>query len=142
VIAYVRLIDGEIVPRRRLRLFATGKSLEPLEVGCFRPSFSPTDGLTAGEVGYVATGLKTVRDCHVGDTLTTEEGPAASPLPGYQPAKPMVFAGLYPAHEDFEVLRDALESSSSTTRRAPAESSLRWGRRAGSGRRMTSCRSG
>ncbi|MDP2675867.1 MAG: translation elongation factor 4 [Dehalococcoidia bacterium] len=110
VIAYVRLVDGEIVPRRRLRLFATARSLEPLEVGCFRPSFSPTDGLTAGEVGYVATGLKTVRDCHVGDTLTTEEGPAASPLPGYQPAKPMVFAGLYPANtEDFEVLRDAME---------------------------------
>src|SRR3990172_3524762 len=110
VIAYVRLVDGEIVPRRRLRLFATARSLEPLEVGCFRPSFSPTDGLTAGEVGYVATGLKTVRDCHVGDTLTTDEGPAASPLAGYQPAKPMVFAGLYPANtEDFDVLRDALE---------------------------------
>ncbi|MDO8611273.1 MAG: translation elongation factor 4 [Dehalococcoidia bacterium] len=110
VIAYVRLVDGEIKPRRRLRLLATARSLEPLEVGCFRPSFSPTDGLTAGEVGYVATGLKTVRDCHVGDTLTTDEGPAAASLPGYQPAKPMVFAGLYPANtEDFDVLRDALE---------------------------------
>src|SRR3989304_1235001 len=97
VIAYVRLVDGEIVPRRRLRLFATARSLEPLEVGCFRPSFSPTEGLTAGEGGYVATGLKAVRDCHVGDTLTTEESPAAAALPGYQPAKPMVFSGVYPA---------------------------------------------
>src|SRR3990172_7849720 len=110
VIAYVRLVDGEIVPRRRLRLFATGRSLEPLEVGCFRPSFSPTDGLTAGEVGHGGAGLKTVRDCHVGDTLTTDESPAAASLPGYQPAKPMVFAGLYPANtEDFDVLRDAME---------------------------------
>jgi GTP-binding protein LepA len=110
VIAYVRVEDGEVVPRRKLRLFATGRVLEPLEVGAFRPSFSATDGLTAGEVGYVATGLKTVRHCRVGDTLTAEDAPADSPLPGYQPAKPMVFAGLYPANsEEYEFLRDALE---------------------------------
>ena len=110
VIAYVRVVDGEIVPRRKLRLMATGRSLEPLEVGTFRPSFSPTNGLTAGEVGYVATGLKTVRDCRVGDTLTLDDTPAASPLSGYKPAKPMVFAGLYPANsEEYDLLRDALE---------------------------------
>ncbi|MCH6556404.1 MAG: elongation factor 4 [Chloroflexi bacterium] len=110
VIAYVRVVDGEVVPRGKLRLFATGRALEPLEVGAFRPAFSPTDGLTAGEVGYVATGLKTVRDCRVGDTLILDDDTAATSLPGYQPAKPMVFAGLYPANsEDYELLRDALE---------------------------------
>ena len=117
VIAYVRVVDGEITPRRKLRLLATGRSLEPLEVGAFRPSFSPTDGLVAGEVGYVATGLKTVRDCRVGDTLTADPStslragaPSVSPLPGYKPAKPMVFAGLYPSNsEDYDLLRDALE---------------------------------
>lgn len=110
VIAYVRVVDGGITPRRKLRLLATGRSLEPLEVGVFRPSFSPTGALAAGEVGYVASGLKTVRDCRVGDTLTADDAPAASSLPGYQPAKPMVFAGLYPANsEEYDLLRDALE---------------------------------
>ncbi len=110
VIAYVRVVDGEIVPRKRLRLMAAGRALEPLEVGTFRPSFSPTEGLTAGEVGYVATGLKTVRHCRVGDTLTSDEAPAASGLAGYKPAKPMVFAGLYPSNsEEYDLLRDALE---------------------------------
>ncbi len=117
VIAYVRVVDGEIVPQRKLRLMATGRSLEPLEVGTFRPSFSPSDGLATGEVGYVASGLKTVRDCRVGDTLTFD--PATSlragsrspePLTGYRPAKPMVFAGLYPVNsEEYDLLRDALE---------------------------------
>jgi len=89
---------------------ANRRVLEPLEVGVFRPSLTPTEGLSAGEVGYVATGLKTVRDCHVGDTITDEAAPASTPLPGYNPAKPMVFAGLYPSNtEDYELLRDALE---------------------------------
>ncbi|MCH8921425.1 MAG: GTP-binding protein, partial [Chloroflexi bacterium] len=87
VIAYVRVVDGEVVPRGKLRLFATGRALEPLEVGTFRPALSPTDGLTAGEVGYVATGLKTVRDCRVGDTLILDDAPAVTSLPGYKPAK-------------------------------------------------------
>jgi GTP-binding protein LepA len=110
VIAYVRVVDGEVTTRDRLKLMATGRSLEPLEVGTFRPGFSPTDSLVAGEVGYVATGLKSVRDCRVGDTLTSEASPAPTPLPGYKPAKPMVFAGLYPTNsEEYELLRDALE---------------------------------
>jgi GTP-binding protein LepA len=110
VIAYVRVVDGEVAPGWKLRLMATGRSLEPLEVGTFRPSFSPTEGLAAGEVGYVASGLKTVRDCRVGDTLTADDAPAASPLPGYRPAKSMVFAGLYPANsEEYDLLREALE---------------------------------
>ncbi len=110
VIAYVRVVDGELSPRRALRLISTQRALEPLEVGVFRPAFAPSDGLVTGEVGYVATGLKTVRDCRVGDTITHDDAPAAEPLPGYRPAKPMVFAGLYPANaEEFALLRDALE---------------------------------
>ena len=110
VIAYLRVVEGSLTPGRRLRLMATNCELEPLEVGVFRPAFSRTKGLSAGEVGYVATGLKTVRDCQVGDTLTCDDAPASEPLPGYRPAKPMVFAGLYPANaEEFALLRDALE---------------------------------
>jgi GTP-binding protein LepA len=110
VIAYVRVMDGELSPRRALRLMSNQRALEPLEVGVFRPAFAPTDGLSTGEVGYVATGLKTVRDCRVGDTITDDDTPATEPLPGYRPAKPMVFAGLYPANaEEFALLRDALE---------------------------------
>jgi GTP-binding protein LepA len=110
VLAYVRLVDGRITTRERLRLMGAGRSLEPLEVGVFSPLFVPAQSLEAGEVGYVATGLKTVRDCRVGDTLTLDAHPAPAPLPGYKPAKPMVFAGLYPANaDDYELLRDALE---------------------------------
>jgi GTP-binding protein LepA len=110
VIAYVRVVDGRVSGRERLRLMATHRTVEPLETGTFRPTFSPTDGLDSGEVGYVATGLKTVRDCRVGDTVTDEDRPAPSPLHGYKPAKSMVFAGLYPTDAaDYEVLRDALE---------------------------------
>ena len=89
---------------------ANQRSLEPIEVGVFKPAYLPTDGLSTGEVGYVATGLKTVRECRVGDTITDDARPASEPLPGYKPAKPMVFAGLYPANaEDYELLRDAME---------------------------------
>jgi GTP-binding protein LepA len=110
VVAYVGVVDGRLSARGKLRLMATGRTVEPLETGVFRPHLEPAGALTAGEVGYVATGLKTVRDCRVGDTITDDSAPASEPLPGYQPAKPMVFAGLYPANaEDYELLRDALE---------------------------------
>ncbi len=110
VLAYVAVVDGEIRAGQRLRLMWNGKVVEPLETGVFKPSLIASEGLTAGEVGYVATGLKTVRDCHVGDTITNEDSPAPAPLPGYRAAKPMVFAGLYPSNaEDYEMLRDALE---------------------------------
>ena len=110
VIAYVRVVDGRISGREPLRLMATHRTIEPLETGTFRPTFSPTDGLDTGEVGYIATGLKTVRDCRVGDTVTEEARPAPAPLPGYTAAKSMVFAGLYPSDAaDYEMLRDALE---------------------------------
>ena len=110
VIAYVRLIDGTIDRKTRLRFMASGAETDPLELGIFAPTMKPTDGLEAGEVGYIATGLKTIRDCRVGDTITTVERPAPEPLPGYRPVKPMVFAGLYPVEtDDYHELKDALE---------------------------------
>ena len=110
VIAYVRVMNGRIRKRAALRLMSTGVETEPLEIGVFAPAMRPITELSAGEVGYVATGLKTVRECRVGDTLTLVEQPAAEPLPGFQPLKSMVFAGLYPAEaDDYNLLRDALE---------------------------------
>jgi len=110
VIAYLRVMDGALSTKRPLRLMSNRRELDPLEVGVFRPAFAPTQQLTTGEVGYVATGLKTVRDCRVGDTITYNDHPASEPLPGYRPAKPMVFAGLYPANADeFALLRDAID---------------------------------
>ncbi len=110
VVAYVRIVDGSVRAGRALKLMATGKKMEPIEVGIFSPALKPVTELTTGEVGYIATGLKTVRDCSVGDTITDANTPAEMPLPGYKPSKPMVFAGLYPSEgEDYELLRDALE---------------------------------
>jgi GTP-binding protein LepA len=110
VVAYVRLVDGELDGQSPLRLMSNGVRVEPIEVGVFGPTMKPVKRLTAGEVGYVATGLKTVRDCAVGATLTRQDRPATEPLPGYRPAKPMVFAGFYPTEgEDYGLLRDALE---------------------------------
>ena len=110
VIAYVRVVDGAVAPGQRIRLMAAESTGEVLEVGVFRPGLTPVEGLAAGEVGYVATGLKDVREVRVGDTLTDAAHPAREPLPGYRPAKPMVFAGLYPtASDDYPLLRDALE---------------------------------
>ncbi len=110
VIAYVRVVDGPVSTRRRMQLMATGLAVEPLEVGVFRPSLEPVPELATGEVGYVATGLKNVKDCRVGDTIPDAARPAAEPLPGYRPAKPMVFAGLYPQQaNEYALLRDALD---------------------------------
>jgi GTP-binding protein LepA len=109
VIAYVRVMDGALHTEEPLLLMSNHRRVEPIELGVFRPGMVPCDTLGAGEVGYVATGLKTVQDCRVGDTLTLASRPASEPLPGYRPAKPMVFAGLYPAEgEDYTLLRDAL----------------------------------
>ncbi|MBC7256225.1 MAG: elongation factor 4, partial [Chloroflexi bacterium] len=110
VIAYVRVVDGAIWPEMPTLIMSTQRRIEPLEVGIFSPDMKPVPRLVAGEVGYVATGLKTVRDCQVGGTLTNADNPAQEPLPGYRPPKPMVFAGLYPVDtEDYFALRDALE---------------------------------
>jgi len=110
VIAYVKVVDGNLPGDARIRLMASGKQAEILETGVFRPSMTPIDGLRTGEVGYVATGLKDVSDVQVGDTITLANRPATEPLPGYRPAKPMVFAGFYPVNsDDYPELRDALE---------------------------------
>ena len=110
VVAYVRVMEGRIRPRDTLRLMATGVDLLPVEIGYFAPGMHPVDVLNAGDVGYVATGLKTVRECRVGDTFTLTAQPAEEALPGYRKAKPMVFAGIYPVEgEDYANLRDALE---------------------------------
>ena len=113
VIAYVRLRDGEIVSGKRLRMMSTGTQSDSLEVGVFRPEPTKVDRLAVGEVGYIATGLKTVGDVPVGDTVTLAENGARESLDAYTPLKPMVFAGLYPADgEDYLDLRDALEKLS------------------------------
>jgi GTP-binding protein LepA len=121
VLVYVRVVDGEIRAGQQLRLMQQGTRFEPLEVGCFRPQLEVVASLSAGQVGYVATGLKSVSDSRVGDTLTLERGGAAEPLPGYRPAKAMVFAGLYPTDADrYADLRDALERLSLN------DASLQW----------------
>jgi len=110
VIAYVRVVNGRLAMGRKIMVMSTGVVSEPVEIGVFTPELTPTGLLEAGEVGYVATGLKSVRECRVGDTLTAADRPAPEPLPGFRPPKPMVFASFYPAEgEDYEVLREALE---------------------------------
>jgi GTP-binding protein LepA len=110
VIAYLRVREGTLSHREALRVMSTGAEFEPIEVGIFSPEMRPTGELTAGEVGYLATGFKSVRECRVGDTLTGVENPATEPLPGYLTVKPMVYAGFYPVEgEDYPDLKEALE---------------------------------
>lgn len=110
VVAYVRVVEGTIRSTDTLRLMQTKTELKPIEVGVFSPTMKVTNTLSAGEVGYIATGLKTVSECHVGDTVTSALDPVSEPLPGYRKVKPMVFAGIYPVEgEDYPDLKDALE---------------------------------
>ena len=110
VLAYVRVVDGRIDGRQPLRLMQQGRRFEPLETGIFRPELSAVPALESGEVGYVATGLKGIDESRVGDTVTTDRHGADEPLPGYRPAKAMVFAGIYPTDPDrYPQLREALE---------------------------------
>jgi GTP-binding protein LepA len=110
VVCYVRLAAGTLNAHDVIRLMASGAEAELLELGMFRPQLVPVQRLVAGEVGYVATGLKNVREAQVGDTVTTVARPASKPLPGYQEAKSLVFSGLYPlSGPDYPLLRDALE---------------------------------
>ena len=110
VIAYVRVMDGAVRSNDVVRMIATSKNADVLEVGVFRPNPVPGQLIGTGEVGYIATGLKVVADCQVGDTITLANNPATEPLEGYRPAQPMVFAGLYPINtEEYIILRDALE---------------------------------
>jgi GTP-binding protein LepA len=110
VLAFVRVVDGSFHPRERLSAMAQGTRFDVEELGFFSPGMRVAKHLSAGEVGYIVTGLKDVSQLRVGDTLTHAKGSATVPLPGYQDVKPMVFAGLFPTESDqYPELRDALE---------------------------------
>ncbi|MEB4616658.1 translation elongation factor 4 [Leucobacter sp. M11] len=110
VVTYVRMIDGNIKPREKIQMMSTGSNHEALEVGVSSPEPVPSKGLGVGEVGYLITGVKDVRQSKVGDTITSAQKPAEQALPGYTDPKPMVFSGLYPIDgSDYPVLREALD---------------------------------
>ena len=110
VVAYIRVIEGSFKPTDILRMMITKTDMRPVEIGIFAPGMKPTQSLGSGEVGYIATGFKTVHECRVGDTITRAAAPAAEPLPGYRIPKPMVFAGIYPVEaDDYTDLREALD---------------------------------
>ncbi len=110
VVTYVRMVDGSLDHRQRIEMMSTGATHEALEVGVISPEPVPGDALAAGEVGYLITGVKDVRQSRVGDTVTTAAAGAAEALGGYQDPKPMVYSGLFPIDgSDYPVLRDALD---------------------------------
>jgi GTP-binding protein LepA len=109
VVAFVRIVDGELKPKMKVKMMATGLTAEIEEVGVIAPDMTPVEGLTAGEVGYVITGVKDVSYMKVGDTLTGDKESAEAPLAGYRDPKPMVYAGLYPTEgEEYGNVREAL----------------------------------
>ena len=110
VVTYVRVVDGELTSRERIQMMSTRATHEVLEVGVISPDQKPVDRLGVGEVGYLITGVKDVRQSRVGDTVTSERKGATEPLGGYKDPKPMVFSGLYPIDgSDYPLLRDALD---------------------------------
>ncbi|MFP7696827.1 translation elongation factor 4 [Trueperella sp. LYQ143] len=110
VVTYVRVVDGVLSPRQRVQMMSTGAAHELLEIGIISPEPRPSAGLSAGEVGYLITGVKDVRQSRVGDTVTDLKVPAKVALAGYRDPKPMVFSGLYPIDgSDYPALRDALD---------------------------------
>ncbi|WP_405372822.1 MULTISPECIES: translation elongation factor 4 [unclassified Microbacterium] len=110
VVTYVRMIDGKLEPRERIQMMSTRATHELLEIGVSSPEPVPTKGLGVGEVGYLITGVKDVRQSKVGDTITNHRKPAATALPGYTDPKPMVFSGVYPIDgSDYAILREALD---------------------------------
>ncbi|OJX41277.1 MAG: elongation factor 4 [Chloroflexi bacterium 44-23] len=110
VVAYIRIMEGSIEANDNIRIMSNGLVLRPVELGVFSPDMREIASLHDGEVGYIATGLKSVGECRVGDTITLAKNPAQEPLPGYHHPKSMVFAGIYPVDgEDYPDLRDALE---------------------------------
>jgi GTP-binding protein LepA len=136
VVAYVRVFDGAILPADTLHLMSTHADFKPVEVGIFAPEMRPVDHLSAGDVGYVASGLKTLSECRVGDTFTVTNRPAAEPLPGFRHVKPMVFAGIYPVEgEDYGDLKEALEklqlNDASLVYQAETSQALNFGFRCG-----------
>jgi GTP-binding protein LepA len=110
VVMLVRVVDGTLRPKEKIRLMSTGAAYLCEQVGVFTPKAKGRDALSAGEVGYVTAGIKELRAAKVGDTLTNEAKPAGEALPGFKEVKPQVFAGLYPVESsEYEALRDALE---------------------------------
>lgn len=110
VVTYVRVVDGELSTREKVRMMSTGTDYEVLEIGVISPEPRATNGLAAGEVGYLITGVKDVRQSKVGDTVTEATRGAEEPLEGYEDPKPMVYSGIYPIDgSDFTNLREALE---------------------------------
>ena len=110
VVASVRMIDGEIKKGDKILLMTTKTPADVLEIGYYTPKFKPAEKLTSGETGYIVTGLKEVRECRVGDTITSISEPANEALPGYKEVKPMVFAGIFPKEgNEYQELRDAID---------------------------------
>ncbi|ARF61675.1 MULTISPECIES: translation elongation factor 4 [Streptomyces] len=110
VVTYVRVVDGQLNKRERIRMMSTGATHELLEIGVSSPEMTPADGIGVGEVGYIITGVKDVRQSKVGDTITSLNNGATEPLGGYKDPKPMVFSGLYPLDgSDYPDLREALD---------------------------------
>ena len=110
VVTYVRMVDGRLTPREKVQMMSTGMVYEALEIGVSSPGPEPTKGLATGEVGYLITGVKDVRQSKVGDTVTSQHHGAEEALPGYTDPKPMVFSGLYPIDgSDYPILREALD---------------------------------
>ena len=109
-VAYLRVVEGTLRKHQRIRMMSTGHEFDVAEIGIFNPVPEPVAALDAGDVGYVIANVRSVVDTRVGDTITDAEHPAAAPLPGYRPAKPMVFSGVYPIDaSEYPDLRDALE---------------------------------
>ncbi|GAB3298653.1 translation elongation factor 4 [Parasphingorhabdus pacifica] len=110
VVTYIRVVDGRITPRQKIKMMSTGATHELMEVGIISPDQKPSEGLGVGEVGYLITGVKDVRQSKVGDTVTSDKRGAEEPLPGYREPLPMVYSGLYPVDgSDYPILRDALD---------------------------------
>ncbi len=110
VVAYVRMVDGALRKRDKMKMIATGAVSDVLEVGALSPSFSPKNELETGQIGYVVTGFKDISSCRVGDTLTLEQAKDIGPLAGYKEVRPMVFAGVFPEEgDDYSSLRDAMD---------------------------------
>nr|WP_227749548.1 MULTISPECIES: translation elongation factor 4 [Bacillus amyloliquefaciens group] len=110
VVAYIRVVEGTVKPGQKIKMMATGKEFEVIEVGVFTPKAQPADELTVGDVGYLTAAIKNVGDTRVGDTITSAVKPAAEALPGYRKLNPMVYCGLYPIDTaKYNDLREALE---------------------------------
>jgi len=110
VIAYIRVFNGRLKAGMKIRMMGLGLEFEVQEIGTLKLGLVPREHLSSGEVGYIVANIKDVKQCHVGDTITDAKNPAAQPLPGYKPIKPMVFCGFYPVSgEDYETLKDAVD---------------------------------